>query len=84
MTDRVDGRRIDNFRTEVAKFRSLHITQFADGIGGGDHTGIGRHKAIYIRPDFQAVGVQCRSDNRRRIVGTASSQIRDFPRHLVR
>ena len=83
VANRIDCRRIDHFRTEVTKLRSFHIAQFIDSVCPGNHTRVSCHEPVYIRPDFQTVGIQCGSNDCRCIVGTTSTQVRYLSRHFV-
>ena len=83
VADWINGRRINNLSTEITKFHGFHITQFGNRISGTDHTGIGSHETVHIRPDFQNVGIQRRSNNGSRIIGSATSQIGHFTGILV-
>jgi len=78
MANGIDGRRIHHLRTKVAKFGSLHITQFVDRVGTADDTRVGRHEAIHIGPYLQAVGLQCGSNNCSRVVRPTPSEIGHF------
>ena len=80
---RIDCRRIDHLRTEVAKFHRLSVTQTADGIRGRDDTGVGRHETVHIRPDLQAVSIQGRSEDGSRIIRTSPPEIGHFATVLV-
>ena len=84
MAHRINGRRVHHFGSEVAKLRGLYIAQFINGIGSGNHTRVGSHEAVHIRPDFQRIGIQCRSYNGSRIVGAAATEVSDLARNLVR
>lgn len=83
VANRIDCRRIDHFRTEVTKLRSFHIAQFIDSVCPGNHTRVSCHESVYIRPDFQTVGIQCSSNDCRRIVRATSTQVRYLSRHFV-
>lgn len=70
VTYRIDGRRIHHFCTEITKFGSLYISQLADSIGRTDHTRVGCHEAVYIRPNLQTIGIESCGNNSCGIVGT--------------
>ena len=83
VADRINRRRIDHLGAEVAKLRCLHVAQFIDGIGGGNHARVGGHESVHVRPYLQAVGVQRGGNDCRGVVGTAPAQVRHLARHLV-
>ena len=84
MANRINGRRIHHFSPEVTKLRSLYIAQLINSVGSGNHTRVGGHETIHIRPDFQRIGIQCRGYNGSRIVGTAATEVSHLARNLVR
>ena len=84
VTYRIDGRRIHHFCTEITKFGSLYISQLADSIGRTDHTRVGCHDDVYIRPNLQTIGIESCGNNSCGIVGTAPAQIRYVSRNLIR
>ena len=57
MINRIDRRRIDYFRPEVTQLHRLRESKPVDYVGGADHTGIGGHATIPVRPDLQGVSV---------------------------
>ena len=69
----IDGRRIDNLGTEVAKLHRLYITQLGDGVCSVNHPGVGSHESVDIRPYLKCLGVESGSDDRSRVVASASS-----------
>ena len=74
--DRVDGRRVDDLGAEVAQFHGLHVRQLVNGVSRLDDLRVGCHESVYVRPDFQHLGIQhCRNDGGR-VVRAAAPQIR--------
>ena len=62
--DRIDGRRVDDFGTEVTELHSLYVRQFVDGIGRLDDLRISCHETIDICPDFKDLSVEgCGNDS---------------------
>ena len=84
VANRIDGRRIHYLSTEVAKFGSFYIAQFINGISRGNHTRIGGHETVHIRPNFQCIGIQRRSYDGSRIVGTSATEVGHLARNLIR
>ena len=84
MAHRIDSRRINHLRAEVAKLHRLHIAQFGDGVSGADDPRVGGHKPVHIRPYLQHIGIQRRGDDRSGIIRTAPAQIGHFARILIR
>ena len=72
---RIDGGRIDHLRTEVTQLHGLDIRQLVDGVGRLDDAGVGRHKAIHVRPYFQYFGIEGRSDDGCGVVRAATPQV---------
>ena len=68
MENRINSWRINHLRTEVTKLHSLYITQLVNSVSRTDNPRVSRHESVHIRPDFQALGIQCRSYNSSRIV----------------
>ena len=83
MTHRIDSRRINHFRTKVAKLHSFYITQLVYGISSADDTRVGGHKAVHIRPYLQTGGIQRCGNDGSRIIRTATSQVCHFSAVLV-
>ena len=75
-TDGIYRRRVDDFRTEVAKLHGLDIAQFVDGIGGVDDARVGCHEAVHVRPDLQNLCIESCSNNTGGIVRTSASKVR--------
>ena len=84
MADRVNCRRINHFRSEIAKFHSLHIAQFFNRIGRTDHSRISGHESVHICPYLQNVRIKCCCNDWSRIVRASPSQIRHLTGCLVR
>ena len=69
----VDGRRINDFCTEVAELHRLDIREFVDGVSRLDDSRVSRHEPIYIGPNLQHVGTERRSNDAGCIVASSTS-----------
>ena len=76
--DGVNGRRIDDFRTEIAELHSLHVAQLVDRVRRLDHARIGGHETVDIGPDLQYLGIKGGGDDSGGIVTATTSEIRDL------
>ena len=83
-TDRINRRRINHFRTEIAKFRSLHIRQLVDGVCRVDDTRVSCHEARHIRPYLQHLSIQRSCQDSCRVVAAATSQVGNLTRLGIR
>ena len=72
---RIDGRRIDDLRTEITQLHRLDIRQLVDGIGCLDYLWVGCHETVNVSPYLQHLSVQHGSDDGCGIVRAASSEI---------
>ncbi|CDA21874.1 unknown [Bacteroides sp. CAG:144] len=79
----INRRRIDHLCPEITQFHRLGKRELFDDIGIVDNSGIGRHKSVDISPYFETGGIECRSDNSRCIIGTATPQIGNFTRTAI-
>ena len=84
MINGINRRRIDHLCPEITQFHRLGKRELFDDIGIVDNSGIGRHKPVDISPYFETGGIECRSDNSRCIIGTATPQIGNFTRTAIR
>ena len=65
---RINGRRINNLRTEVAQFHRFDKRQPLDDISRIDYPGVSCHEAIDIGPDFELRGIESGSQDSCRII----------------
>ena len=75
---RINGRRINNLRTEVAQFHRFDKRQPLDDISRIDSPGVGCHEAIDIGPDFELRGIESGSQDSCRIIRSPTPQIGDI------
>ena len=76
MIDGIDGRRIDHFCAEITQLHRFRKAQPIDHVSRTDHTGIGCHKTVDIRPDLKYRCVEGGRQDRCRIIRAATAQIR--------
>ena len=81
---RVNRRRIDHLRTEVAKLRCLHIRKSLNRVCRIDDTWVGRHEAAHVCPNLQHISIQRSRQNSSCVVRTATSEVRHLARYTVR
>ena len=81
---RINRRRIDNLRPEIAQLHRLGKREVLDDIGGVDYPGVGRHKAVDIGPNLELRGTESRSQDSRRIVRPAPPQIGHIACRVIR
>ena len=75
---RINGRRINNLRTEVAQFHRFDKRQPLDDISRIDYPVVGCHEAIDIGPDFELRGIESGSQDSCRIIRSPTPQIGDI------
>ena len=71
---------IDHLRPEIGELHSLAVAEGGDGVGCGNHAGIGGHEAVYVGPYLQSLGVEQRCEHRGRIVASSTPEICDLAR----
>ena len=83
MASRIDGRRINHLRTEVAKLHRFHIAQFVDDVSIADDTRVGSHKSIHVCPNFQYFCLKSSRNDRSGIIRATSPKVSNLTTILV-
>ena len=79
-----NGGRINHFRPEVGELDGFGKRKFFNNIRRVDDFRIGCHKSVHIRPDFQNGCVECRGNNGRRVIRSATAEVGDIVAFLAR
>ena len=84
VADGVERGRINDLCAEVAQFHRFLVTEGVDYIRCADDARVGGHEAVHVRPDFQPVGFQGRSDDAGGVVRSAAPEVGDRSAGAVR
>ena len=84
MVYRKNRRRVNDFRSEVAKLHGLDERKAFDEVGVAYDFGVCRQKAVHVGPYLQHFGSERRCHERSGIVRTAAAQIRGIARSRIR